>query len=1078
MSISRQLLPFLIPFVLVLGLEAQTTGTLTGTVNSTAGTPVPNAAVTVTPVSGGASQRVLTGPDGTFTISGLPSGSYRVDIEYSGYKRSSVQNLDLTTAPAASIRVELERGNTQETVEIKGTAVMVNDESAQTAHGIETRTITDLPLYDRNHQELVGLFPGVTPPQTSSSRLVDPQQNRYWEANGLSSASNNRMLDGVENTEPFTGRGVFITPVDASQQVNLLTGNFDAQHGRAGGSILDPSTRRGSNGLHGSLFEFNSNSAFGARNFFNPKGFSQASYNFNQTGISLGGPIQRDRTFFFLDYEGDFDRRQNPTVTTVPTADFRTGNFSAVPGLTLYNPGVSVNGRTVLPGNTIPAARISPIARSINSFIPLPNLTGFENNYLTNVPLRNDGHRADVRLDHKVGDVTNLFARWSFANYNTVEQSALGALGGGSGHLQNHFATIGGTHTLSPSVIADLRLNYTRYSDKLNSLNSISPAALGFTDPTLAGMPSINIGGMDTFGTPANLPQFNAENNFNLNNDWNILMGRNNIHAGFDVWWIRANGFNNYSYGPSGGFAFGPGATGSPNGQGLGPYGDFANAYAAFLLGTPSNAGRNQPYWSPGYTEWQASAHISDRIKLSERLTLNLGARWDVFTPLEPRHTAGVFTYDPTGNRLSPLGVNGVDSVGNMETNWKNVAPRVGIAYRAMSGTVVRAGYGINFFNPALSFFSDSLMTNIAAASGGLPGSFSTAGTLGQQTVPSNTFANAAAALNAPNAAMVFMPRNMKTPYVHTYDFLIEHDLGRYGLIASVGYVGNLGRELPYSREINAVAAGAGEAGQPLNTQFGRTASTIERATGLTSNYNSLQASLRKRFSQNLSFTAAYTYSRALDHGPGGLTPLLNNVNFQSNYGPADWDRTHMFTLSHVWRIPLGADSNHLSTGIIGRILGPWQIDGVFRWVTGTPLTVTADPTLCNCPGNTALASTVVTGTSTSFIPLPTFFGFLPVPVQSLNFAFTQPDAGTQGNLGRNSARGDGFANYDLSLFRSFVVHEGVRVEFRATAFNIANTAHFANPILNVNSASFGQSIGTLPYAPERRLQFGGRIVF
>jgi hypothetical protein len=650
------LLPFLIPLVLILGLEAQTGGTLTGTVNSTAGTPVPNAAVTVTPISGGTSQRVLTGPDGTFTISGLPAGSYRVDIEYSGYKRSSVQNLDLTTAPAANIRVELERGNTQETVEIQGKSVMVNEDSAQTSHGIEARTVTELPLYDRNHQELVQLFPGVTPPQTNPSRIADPQQNRFWETNGLSSTTNSRMLDGVENTEPFTGTGVFVTPVDATQQVNLLTSNFDAQHGRAGGSILDPATRRGTNGLHGSLFEFNSNSALGARNFFNPKGFAQSSYNMNQTGVSVGGPIKRDSTFFFLDYEADLDRRQNPTLTTVPNADFRAGNFSAVPGLTLYNPTGSPASRTPFPGNIIPASRISPVARSTMSFIPLPNAAGFQNNFLQNVPLRNDGHRADVRLDHKVDDVTNLFARWSFANYNTVEDSALGSVGGGSGHLQNHFATIGGTHTLSPSTIADLRLNYTRYSVKLNSLNSVAASNVGIVDPSSnlfgagLGLPQINIAGMQSFGTQANFPQFNTENNYNLTNGWNILRGRHDIHAGFDVWWIRANGFQNYSYGPAGGYAFGPGATASPNGQGLGPYGDFANPFAAFLLGTPSNAGRNLPYWSPSYTEWQAAAHISDRIKLTDRLTLNLGARWDVFTPLEVRSTNGVFSYDPTSN--------------------------------------------------------------------------------------------------------------------------------------------------------------------------------------------------------------------------------------------------------------------------------------------------------------------------------------------------------------------------------------------------------------------------------------------
>jgi hypothetical protein len=318
----------------------------------------------------------------------------------------------------------------------------------------------------------------------------------------------------------------------------------------------------------------------------------------------------------------------------------------------------------------------------------------------------------------------------------------------------------------------------------------------------------------------------------------------------------------------------------------------------------------------------------------------------------------------------------------------------------------------------------------------------------------------------------------MKTPYVQNFDFLIQHDVGKYGLIASIGYVGNLGRELPYSLETNSAVAGAGVLGQPFNTaQFGRTASTIERLTGLTSNYNSLQANLTKRFSQSLSFTMAYTYSRALDYG-GGLNPLLNNLNVRSNYGPADWDRTHMFTVSHVWRLPIGADSNFLHEGIIGRILGPWQIDGLFTWVSGTPFTLTADPTLCNCPGNTPTASTIVTGTTTTFVPVPTFFGFLPIPYQSLNFAYTQPPANSFGNLGRNSVRGPGYANYNVSLFRSFVIYEQARLEFRAEAYNLTNSAHFANPIANVSSANFGQSIATLPYDPERRLQVAVRILF
>jgi hypothetical protein len=449
---------------------------------------------------------------------------------------------------------------------------------------------------------------------------------------------------------------------------------------------------------------------------------------------------------------------------------------------------------------------------------------------------------------------------------------------------------------------------------------------------------------------------------------------------------------------------------------------------------------------------------------------LDIGARWEVFSPLVSRYSNGEFTFDPATNQLTAA--NGGGFIGNAQTNWNNIAPRIGFAFRPMDRTVIRGGYGINFFQGPLNFYASSLLSNVGVATGGFGTGFARAGAFNQ--LPSVTATGAM----APNAALSFSPTNMKTPYVQNFDFLIQHDVGKYGLIASIGYVGNLGRELPYSLEANSAAAGAGVLGQPFNTaQFGRTASTIERLTGLTSNYNSLQANLTKRFSQSLSFTMAYTYSRALDYG-GGLNPLLNNLNVRSNYGPADWDRTHMFSLSHVWRLPIGADSNFLHEGVLGRILGPWQIDGVFTWVSGTPFTLTADPTLCNCPGNTPTASTIVTGTSTRFVPVPTFFGFLPIPYQSLDFAYTQPAANSFGNLGRNSVRGPGFANYNVSLFRSFVIYEQARLEFRAEAYNLTNSAHFANPIANVSSANFGQSIATLPYDPERRLQVAVRILF
>jgi len=1071
--------------VFLLALGAQTMGTLTGTINDNAGAPLPAAAITVTPMSGGNPQRVVTGSDGTFTITGLPPGSYRVEVEYSGYKRSSVQNIDLVTGAPAQIRVVLQQGNTGDVVRVEGSAVLVQTDSAEVSQALAIRTLTETPLFDRNHQELVQLLPGITPPRTSESLLLDPQRNRIWETNGMPNQFNRRNIDGVENDEPNQSLSVYVSPVESLQQLDLLTSNYPARQGRAGGTIINPATRTGSNQLHGSVFEFNSVSAMSARNFFNPEGLPQARYAFNQFGATVGGPVVRDSTFFMLSYEGDLDRRRIPNVSTVPTAGFLAGNFSAIPGLTLYDPRTGLAsgaGRTAFANNTIPANRISPVARNIASFFPSPNVQGFENNLVTNVPVRNDGHRADIRLDNKFEDDTNIFLRWSFANYNTEEGSPLGILGGGTGHLQSHNAMIGGTHVFSASTIGDLRLSYNRYANKLNSTlgNGISLANLGFTDPSAGGLgiPQIQINGMSSFGTQPGFPELDVSSSLNLVNSWTMTKGRSNLHFGFDIWGVRSDGFQNTMFGSAGGYVFGPGATASATGQGLGPFGSYANSLAAFLLGAPTQAGRTASGITPSYTSLNGSLYLEDSFKVSPKLTLELGGRWDVFSPVSPRRNEGVFIYNPGTNQLLPTNTGDINNMGNVETQWKNIGPRFGFAYRLMERTVVRGGYGITFFQAPMSYYAASFISNPGVASGVASGFGTASGTFGTLPTATTTSLTSTSAINAPNSTLYYTPTDRRTPYAQQLSFLIEQDLGRYGLVGSIGYVGNLGRHLPYSRDINAALAGAGVNGLPLNTtQFNRTASTIETGSGLTSNYNSLQATLTKRFGQSLTFTTAYTYSKALDYG-SGFTPFQNNLNLRSNYGPADYDRTHMFTFSHNWQLPFGADTHFLNQGIVGRILGPWQLSGMFRWNSGTPVMLTADPTLCNCPGNTPTASTVVTGVNTTLVPVPTFFGFVPVPYQSLQFSFTQPDRNSLGNLGRNSVRGPGFTNYDVSLHRSFVVHEQTRLELRGEAFNITNSPHFSNPIGNVNSASFGQSISTLPYAPERKLQVAARILF
>jgi hypothetical protein len=308
---------------------------------------------------------------------------------------------------------------------------------------------------------------------------------------------------------------------------------------------------------------------------------------------------------------------------------------------------------------------------------------------------------------------------------------------------------------------------------------------------------------------------------------------------------------------------------------------------------------------------------------------------------------------------------------------------------------------------------------------------------------------------------------------------MVQRDVG-WATVIDASYVGALGRELPYTYDINAAAPGTGVNGIPFNVAAfnGLTAPLYLRGTGSTSNYNALQINATKRFSKNLAFTVAYTWSKSLDEG-AGLQPFQDNYSPRNNYGLSNFDRTSILTISHVWQLPFGTGTGHLSKGVIGHIVGPWQIDGVLRYASGSPWTPTADAALCACPGNTVRADVVAAGTSTVVGFYPTFFGFFPFAYSVQNYALAQPQAGFYGSAGRNILRGPGFTSYDLSLFRTFVFLENTRLEFRAEAYNLTNTPFFANPaVTNVNAGNFGQSTNLMPGLGPRTLQLALRLIY
>jgi len=1037
-------------------------GTLTGRVTSANGNAVPNAAVTITNVGTNASQRVLTGSDGTFTVSALPPGTYRMEVESAGYKRASQQNIELSATGPATVNITLEAGSTNETVEIKAQAPAIQQNSGEIGVGLGTRTVRELPVIDRNWQQLAGLETGITPPTPALPYALDPPRNRFFSTNGQEAWNRAYGMDGLWNTEPFRNTAIRVQPVESIEQMNIATANQTVEKGFAGGTNVMTMTRGGTNGWHGSLFEFWSGDVLRTRDALNTTNVDPR-YVHNQLGASVGGAIVPDKTFFFGSYEGVFDNGDLFTLSTVPTTAALGGNFSAIPGLTVYNPAtgtVAGAGRVPFSGGILPSTSINPTAAAIASYIPAPNMAGLYDNYGAGTPFRNHANRFDGRIDQHFSDRTSLFLRYGFTNDGAYTSSPFGqVIGSGTrDRLLGHNAAIDITHELTDNLLTDFRFGYNRYDQKLSALSDASAITGG------GSLIGINIPGMPLIGTQATLPEHAVDNNFNWVWDWSWRHGMHNIKFGTDIRRIRSDGFTDTAlgsmFGPAGTAYFGAGST-LASGSPLSTYGSFYNAWASFLLGAPSQVGVVSNLVTPTIRQSEYSLWLGDTVQIMRRLTLDLGVRWEVYSPLQPGNTGGAAYFNAADNTFNFAGIGSQGmSTGRYQLN--NVAPRVGLAFRATNRTVFRAGYAINYFQTPYMF--SGFMAPVYGSVAGLQGTYATAqfpGTFGP-TVTSTIAApgslqNGAAAGNLPASVI---SNNLPTPYVQTFSAQLQQEFNR-GLVLSLGYVGALDRHLPYSQELNAALPGAGVAGLPFFS-MGRTASTLYYDNGLTSNYNSMQVSLTKRFSEGLSFLGSYTWSKSLGYtGSNGL--LLNPTDIQANYGPLDFDRRQVLTLSHLWELPFGRHGNHF----MASVLGGWQLNGIFTWSTGTPLTVTADPLMCACPGNTVLAN--LNGS-------PYFSN------NGLSFlnpaSFSAPGAGQFGSLGRGALRGPNDWNYDLSLFKNFRFMDRYKIEIRGEAYNLTNSTHFGSPITNINSPGFGQLLSTVNGSFGRQVNLGLRVTF
>ena len=1079
---NRLSLPFLLTFS-SLALSQSNQSTLTGFVTDPSGAFLPRVSITIRESRTGLVWNTAASSSGSFTQPLLPPGLYSVSFSAEGFAPVKRNAVELPAQSTVRLDTQLSLATAKQSLQLSAEPPLLQTDRSDLSRSLTTRQLLELPLATRNFQELASILPGVTPSSDVSTPLQNPMDTRAYQANGQLRSSNNSMLDGIDNNDPLIGVTINVPPVEAIAEVNIALGNFAADLGRAGGAVSSVVTQSGTNSLHGALYEFHQNDRSRARNFFNAAPQPKPNLTRNQYGAAAGGPLKADRTFLFGFYQGFLQRQAQTTTTTVPVSEWRTGNFSRVPALNLFDPATGTRdglGRTPFPANALPPSRIHPVAGAILPALITPNITNqLENNLINNVPSRTRGHQFGLKADHRLSPKTFGFLKYDHGRFATRNSAALGDIlgDGAESAVRTHTAILNLTHTLRPNLLTETRLGFSRYRSNVDGINADQPFSrqFGIADPSPTslsqrGLARVAITGMAPLGANFIYPIVSTDNIFNASSSWTALLSRHTLKFGTDLRRFRgdrlqATGLN---LGPRGLFNFNPGPTQLRNGPALGPNGNFGNSFAAFLLGAADQTSRTYLTVTPTNRQWNSFLYANDSFQVSRRITLDLGLRWELYTPVVPRYAGGASNYDPVANSLLIAGVGSTGMSTGVRTDWNNFAPRLGFAWRLQDSLVLRGGYGVSYFTGINGYTGGTLSTQFPVVGNlqvGNTNDFIVDGNLSTiPGIPSVPIPPSGVLTPAPNQALFHIPFDNQYPYVQSFHLTVQKRLP-WQSVVDMAYVGTLGRRLPLQYDLNAAASGSGNAGRPLFAAFGRSATTNARAYIANNHYHSLQLNWNRRFRAGLFLNAAYTWSKALEAGV-----VTSHVDFRRNYGPASYDRTQILNLTHLYELPFGPGKPFARQGWSAAVFGGWQLNGIFRVATGLPGTIVANATACNCPGNGNFADHLAPVTYPGGIGRGEFW--------FSRESFAVPGANRFGNGATGNIRGPGFRNYDFSVFRRFRLAERFSLEFRTEAFNLSNTPRFALPERNINSANFGQILATLDGAGERQVQFALRLAF
>jgi hypothetical protein len=1102
---------------LALGLGARSAGaqvlygSIVGNVNDSQGAAIPGATVTVSNKENGFTRDTTSSTDGTYSIINLQAGTYELKVSLQGFREFVRTGVPIAVGQISRVEVSLEVGTLSETVTVASAVQLLQTDKAVVNTELKSAEITSMPLSAyRNYQSLINLVPGASPAQFSNAETDTPARSMTTYVNGQNSYNNGTRTDGAANVNIWLpNHNMYVSPAETIDTVNVSTSNFDAEQGSAGGAAITVVTKSGTNEYRGSAFEFHNNEKFNASPFYfggnRPEGKpDKVPVKRNIFGGTIGGPIMKNRLFFFGSAEAYKEKRNVVQFFSVPDARLRAGDFSQALNTDgtlqrIYDPGVSgtvdPTARVPFENNQIPNSRINPIAQQLLAFYPMPNtpgtgLGGGTNNYRREESRPFDRYNYDTKINWNRTSSHQIWGKFSLLDAKVDDRTYFlipDPNGSGDGGLTKVYQfTTGHTWTLNPTMVLDSTFGFSRQDQNvlgpdqnagvgnygLDVLRIPGTNDQGIGDDRYQGYPEFRTGFTILGNYEGWMPIYRDERTYSFTTNVTKVKGNHEFRGGYGVNFLYLDHWQPETDNPRGRFDYTTRNVTALRGTGAQTNNRY-NQFASFLLGLPGTVSKSVQAELMTGREWQHNFFIRDRWTVGSKVTVDLGLRWEYYPIMHRAEGRGLERLDlQTLNVL--LGGNGsVPKNVGLEAGKGNFAPRLGLVYRMNDATVFRTGFGVTY-NPmgwsrplrgshypltiASQYFNSDTFRPYASVSQGIP--IIPVPAQGTESVPLDR----AAFMRTPE------PGNIDRGTIKTWNVTVERRLPM-NLSVDLAYVGARGDGGYADLDINApIDIGSGDAGRPYFS-MGRSLAVNLWGQRLITRYHSLQMGFNRPFTHGLLLKGAYTLGKSMNMADeDGWTGITFNTpsQIERNYARGGFDRKHNFQIGFVYQLPWKTGEG--DGGIAKAIIADWQLNGVFGAFSGRPFTVTANGGVVNTPSNQQTADQIGEASQRGEIGGSGLF-YDPA-------SWIQPVGVRFGNSGRNAFTGPGGVNLDFSIFRGFTLGGRRTMEFRVEGFNITNTPKFNVPNGDVTSGDFMRITGVQNGYNERNIRLGLRFAF